>query len=114
MRKTLEITEGQSISFEFNFGALEIYKAQFGKDLFSDIGKLEKMQKSKSIGLENLSELLILMLNICWTFAKNADNSIPEPFEWEKQFEILPVKSILAEILPLWTKSLAGTVSLKN
>lgn len=113
MRKTLEIAEGQSISFEFNFGALEIYKAQFGRDLFADMNKMQKVNE-EGASLENLSDLLITMLNICWTFAKNADNNIPEPFEWEKQFEILPVKSILAEILPLWTKSLAGTVILKN
>lgn len=38
-------------------------------------------------------------LNIIWAMAKNADDSIPAPFEWANQFENFPLDQIVPEVL---------------
>ena len=38
-------------------------------------------------------------LNIIWAMAKNADESIPAPFDWANQFENFPLDKIVPEVL---------------
>lgn len=57
----------------------------------------------------------ILMLDIIYAFAKNADASInKEPMEWAESFECFPVKTVFDRCLDLWYKSQKGNIEPKK
>jgi hypothetical protein len=51
------------------------------------------------------------VLNITWAMAKEADDAIPEPRTWIRQFEEFPVDIVVPEVMSLAFK---GMVSSKN
>lgn len=110
MEKTIEI-DGKQVRFKSTAATPLRYKAQFHKDYFSEILKLEKLNKimkSKKItDAEKLSNIdFELFYNIAWIFAKTADKNIPEPIEWLDNFETFPLEKILPELMDLMTSSM--------
>ena len=53
-------------------------------------------------------------LNITWSLAKNADDSIPEPKIWLRQFEEFPVDVIGPEVVKLIFKGMVSSKNLKR
>ena len=51
------------------------------------------------------------LINITWALAKCADDSIPEPRSWVKQFDVFPVDEIAPAVFKLIFE---GLVSSKN
>lgn len=112
MEKTIEI-DGKQVRFKSTAATALRFKAQFGKDYFSEILKLEKLTKvinsKKMTDAEKLANIdFELFYNVAWVFAKTADNKIPEPLNWLDGFEVFPLEEILPELLELITSSMQG------
>lgn len=78
MRKTITI-DGQDVVLQTNGLVPLIYKKEFKRDFFADIFALQK----KNVDVE-------VIYNLIWTFAKIANDDIPDLWEWAKQFETFP------------------------
>ena len=77
------------------------YKAQFGKDLFADMAKLQ------SVADGDITEIdTEVFYNVVWALAKCADPGIPPILDWLEEFEEFPVFEIFNESSELVTKSM--------
>lgn len=101
MEKTIEI-DGKQVRFKSTGATALRYKTQFGKDFFSEIYKMEGMQKSlksRKSDAEKLANIdFELFYNIAWVLAKTADNKIAEPLTWLDSFDVFPVLEIIPEL----------------
>ena len=115
MEKTIMI-DGKPVRFKASGGVMYRYKAQFGRELFADAAALEQVintakekkvkvkRKDGKIGFEihkeyDLTKLsLECIYNLLWTYAKTADDSIPEPQVWLDTFDVFPVMEIYEQI----------------
>lgn len=107
MEKTIEIS-GKKVSFKSTGATPLRYKNQFHRDFLVDIMKMKDLAKvGKNPSYEELMSLdMEVFYNICWTLAKSADKSIPEPIEWLDEFEEFPIMEIIPQIQELITSSL--------
>ncbi len=78
MRKTITIDE-KNVVLQTNGIVPLIYKKEFKRDFFADVFALLE----KSVDIE-------VVYNLIWTFAKVADENIPDLWEWAAQFESFP------------------------
>ena len=110
MEKTIEI-DNKQVNFKSTASTPLRYKAQFHKDYFAEILKLENLRKTmkskKLTDAEKLSNIdFELFYNIAWIFAKTADKTILEPLEWLDNFETFPLEIVLPELMDLMTSSM--------
>ena len=108
MEKTLTIDE-KEVKFKSTAATPLRYKAQFGKDYFSEIMKMEELIKIKKdkIGYEEIKKIdFETLYNIIWVLAKTADKSIKEPMEWLDGFDEFPLMDIFPQIQDLILGSL--------
>jgi hypothetical protein len=110
MEKTIEI-DGKQIHFKSTAATPLRYKAQFGKDYFSEILKLEGFTKLRTA--KNKAEALKgidfdTFYNLTWILAKTADDTIPEPLEWLDGFEEFPLFEIIPQVQDLVLMSIQG------
>ena len=139
MIKTITIDD-KDIVLDNNVGWALIYRDQFGRDIIPAImpllagaldvvsGIFQEAGDKKEITIESLAKLadgdtlinamihiggfeFVDFINITWALAKNADDSIPEPNIWLKQFDEFPIDVIGPEVVKLIFK---GMVSSKN
>ena len=139
MEKTITISD-IDITLNNNANWFFIYRNQFGHDIIPTLmpmlastinlaaGLLEETGKSENVqirdilaiadsdammnALVHLSSLeFVDFINITWSLAKNADESIPEPSKWIRQFESFPVDEIAPAVFELVIK---GVTSSKN
>ena len=139
MIKTITIDD-KDIVLDNNVGWALIYRDQFGRDIIPAImpllagaldvvsGIFQEAGDKKEITIESLAKLadgdtlinamihiggfeFVDFINITWAMAKNADDSIPEPNIWLKQFDEFPIDVIGPEVVKLIFK---GMVSSKN
>ena len=139
MEKTIKIGN-QSVRLNNNIGWAIAYRDQFGRDivptlmpLFAGVldiisGLINETGKTDSIDIADLAKLadgeylinamihlgtfeMTDFICITWALAKCADDDIPEPREWVKQFTVFPLDVIAPEVFRLIFK---GVVSSKN
>lgn len=108
MEKTIAI-DNKQVRFKSTAATPLRFKAQFGKDYFAELIKLNKLNefkqdKSNYEALENAD--FEVFYNIIWSLAKTADKSIPEPIEWLDEFEEFPLFEIIPQIQDLITASI--------
>lgn len=140
MEKKIKLDNKTSITLNNNVGWLFLYKDQFGRDIVPTLvpvlnagidlvfgvyketgGKITK-DSIMQINTDALTDAIysaaviesVDMLNIVWALAKNADEEIPEPREWFKQFETFPVDIIAPAVFDLIFKSMVSTKNLKR
>ena len=122
MIKEINISENQKIKLNASLGWVLRYRAQFGHDILPDLlpmlesalvlvgGAMDEsgeLEWRKLLDFDTVSSAMISFagaefttaLNIIWAMAKNADDSIPAPFEWTNQFENFPLDKIVPEVL---------------
>lgn len=122
MIKEINISENEKIKLNASLGWVLRYRAQFGHDILPDMlpmlesglvlvgGAMDEsgeLEWRKLLDFDNVSSAMISFagaefataLNIIWAMAKNADESIPAPFEWANQFENFPLDKIIPEVL---------------
>lgn len=108
MEKTITI-DNKEVRFKSTAATPLRFKAQFGKDYFSQIIKLNKLsefkeEKSNYEVLENAD--FEVFYNIIWTLAKTADKTIPEPITWLDGFEEFPLFEIIPQVQDLIAASI--------
>lgn len=139
MERTISINE-IDVTLNNNVNWFFIYKNQFGHDIVPTLmpllattinlaaGLLDETGKSENVQVRDIlaiadSDAMINALihlsgmefteviNIFWAMAKNADESIPEPSRWIRQFDVFPVD----EIIPVLVEMIvSGVTSSKN
>lgn len=106
MKKNIMI-DGREICFKANALTALIYRREFQKDLFSELGKID----TKSMSVNTVQ----IIYELSYVMAKQGDKSLDLSFdEWLDSFEVFHVEEIGAEILMLWQKSNTGLSSSKN
>lgn len=139
MEKTIKIGS-KEVRLNNNVGWALAYRDQFGRDVIPAImpllaGVLDVMsgivaETGKTNNLKPADLLQILdgdrlmdavlhlgglefadFINITWALAKSADDTIPEPKEWVKDFETFPIDEIAPAVFSLIAK---GLISSKN
>lgn len=104
MEKTV-IIDGREIRFKTNGATPLKYKLQFGKDFLSEILKLSVLKSIQDF--ENIDSSVMekidfeVLYNITWTFAKTADQTIPEPEQWLETFDQFPIIEVFGELQEL-------------
>lgn len=122
MIKEINISENQKIKLNASLGWVLRYRAQFGHDILPDLlpmvesgltlaaGAMDdsgELEWRKLLEFDTISSAMISMagaefttaLNIIWAMAKNADESIPAPFDWANQFDNFPLDKIVPEVV---------------
>lgn len=139
MEKTINIGT-KEVHLSNNIGWAIDYRDQFGQDIIPTLlpmvaaaldlikGLLEEVEDTNNlewrdilrlIDGDTLFDALIHLgglefrdfINITWAMAKCADDSIPEPRTWVKEFEVFPVDELAPTVFDLIFK---GVVSSKN
>lgn len=139
MEKTIKIGE-KEVLLNNNIGWTFIYRDQFGHDIIptlmpmagaildllagiiTETGKTENIDVSdliKAADSDRIIDAVVHMsglefvefINITWSLAKCADNAIPEPKIWVKEFEEFPLDEIAPEVFRLISR---GVMSSKN
>lgn len=99
MEKTIYIDE-KPVALRVSGGTLCRYKQQFGSEYLTDCKNI-----STKKGTERLKAYETTGFRITWALAKTADDSIPEPTEWLKQFEKFPLSEVVIEAYELINNS---------
>lgn len=139
MEKTVQIGN-KEVHLSNNIGWAIDYRDQFGQDIIPTLlpmvaaaldlikGLLEEVEDTNNlewrdilrlIDGDTLFDALIHLgglefkdfINITWAMAKCADDSIPEPRTWVKEFEVFPIDELAPTVFDLIFK---GVVSSKN
>ena len=139
MEKTVQIGN-KEVRLNNNIGWAIDYRDQFGQDIIPTLlpmvaaaldlikGLLEEVEDTNNlewrdilrlIDGDTLFDALIHLgglefrdfINITWAMAKCADDSIPEPRTWVKEFEVFPVDELAPTVFNL---IFTGVVSSKN
>lgn len=139
MEKTIKIGN-KKVRLSNNVGWMMEYRDQFNHDIIPvlmpmlaallDIvgGVIDTVGKTENIGYNDLIAAInndkiydslihmsglefVELINIVWAMAKTADETIPEPREWIREFDVFPVDEITPVVFKMITD---GVVSLKN
>lgn len=108
MEKTI-IIDNKEVNFKSTAATPLRFKAQFGKDYFAEIIKLNRLNEFKQDQsnyevLENAD--FEIFYNIIWVLAKTADRNIPDPLAWLDGFEEFPLFEIIPEVQDLIAASI--------
>ncbi|MEN0650582.1 hypothetical protein NSQ82_16485 [Caldifermentibacillus hisashii] len=100
MEKTLTI-DGKKVRFKSTAATPLRYKAQFGKDFFKEIYKLDALNSAENTAdvFEKLD--FDFFYNLIWVLAKTANPSIPDPITWLDEFDEFPLMDIIPELQDL-------------
>lgn len=119
------------------------YRDQFGHDIVPTLmplfasgldivsGIVKEVGGAGEIGLEDVLAMLdgetllnavihmsgfefVEMLNITWAMAKEADDSIPEPKTWIRQFEEFPVDVVVPQVVSLAFRGMCSSKNLER
>lgn len=115
--ETTIIIDNKEVRFKSTAATPLRFKAQFGKDYFAEIIKLNKLSKFKADGdnyevLENAD--FEIFYNIIWTLAKTADRNIPEPLTWLDGFDEFPLFEIIPQVQDLIAASIQSKKKIEN
>lgn len=139
MEKTIKIGN-KSVRLDNNIGWAIAYRDQFGHDIIPSLmpmiagaidifsGLLNETGKTDGITLSDIAKIadgdtflnaaihmgaleFVDFINITWALAKTADENIPEPKEWVKQFDTFSLDIVGPAVFSLIIK---GVVSSKN
>lgn len=139
MEKTINIGN-KEVRLNNNIGWTIDYRDQFGTDIIPTLlpmvaaaldlikGLLEEMEDTsnlewqdvlKTVDGDTLLDAVVHLgglefkdfINVTWAMAKCADETIPEPRTWVRQFEVFPLDEIAPAVFELIYK---GVISSKN
>lgn len=107
LKKEIEI-DGQMVHFRASATVPRLYRAQFKRDIFKDLMKLESTMKENDAEASGMQiEDLELFENVAYIMAKHADPKQPDtPEKWLEQFNTFSIYQVLPEILELWNTNI--------
>lgn len=105
MEKTININ-GKNVNFKASGGCLIKYKQQFESEYSDDLGRIRAL-KDTNADAEIIKPLLAeVYFKLMWCMAKVADNAIPDPASWAKEFGNYDISETMDEINELLKKSI--------
>lgn len=139
MEKTIKIGE-KEVRLNNNVGWAMIYRDQFGRDILQTLtpmfasaldvigGIISETGKTKGFEMEDLLAVMdgdslldalahigtfefVDVINLTWALAKTADEDLPDPKVWVREFDTFPIDVIATEVFGLL---ISGLVSSKN
>ena len=139
MIKTIKI-DNKEVRLSNNVSWALIYKNQFGSDIVQALmpmiaGALDILsglvKETDEINLKDLAKItdgddfinamihignleFTDFIDITWALAKAADDDIPEPMEWVKQFDSFPMDTIAPAVVGLIVKGLVSSKNLRK
>lgn len=115
MEKTILI-DGHEVKLKTNGSTPMRYKAQFKRDYLAEIVRMMKLfsllnkDDLTDLEYEELDKVdMSIVYNIVWTYAKTADDSVPEPIVWFESFDEFPILDVTLQIVELATNSLRSS-----
>jgi len=98
IEKTIKI-DGTDVKFKASAAITRMYRNKFGRDIFKDMGDLQKISADGS-GIESME----VFENIIYIMAKHADpKSVSDSVdEFLEQFGTFSIYQILPQIIELW------------
>lgn len=136
MIKTIKIDKKTSLKLDNNVEWMLIYRDQFGKDIVPMLipavnaginiamsvaretaGAKDIRDALASMSPEEITSALYELagfemadvINVTWSMAKCADETIDEPRAWVRQFEVFPLDAIAPAVVELVAKGLMTT-----
>lgn len=110
MEKTITI-DGKQVRLKATAAIVKRYKAQFRRNLFSDLmalGAINALASSdgseQPIDMSNVDMSKVdfeFIYDLTWIYAKTADPNIPDPMTWLDGFEEFPIEEIMPEVMEL-------------
>ena len=102
------VIDGKTVPFRASATVPRLYRAQFKRDIFKDLMKLDSGLKKNQKESSNLPiEDLEMFENVAYIMAKHADPTQPNtPEEWLDQFDTFSIYQVLPEILELWDSNI--------
>lgn len=139
MEKTIKIGD-KEVRLNNNVGWAMIYRDQFGRDILQTLtpmfasaldvigGIISQTGKTKNFEMEDLLAVMdgdslldalahigtfefVDVINLTWALAKTADEDLPDPKIWVREFDTFPIDVIAQEVFGLL---IGGLVSSKN
>ena len=98
MEKIIKIGD-KEVALKTTGATLLRYKIQFGKDLLTELIKLDGAYKDGELQPEKID--FEVFFNILWIMAKTADPSIKPPVEWLDEFEEFPILEVLPKVMEM-------------
>lgn len=111
MEKSIKI-DGQSVRLKSTGATALRYKAQFKRDFFADIMRLDALNKGKGkkTSIADLADVdFDVIYHMIWILAKTANKEIPEPIEWLDGFDEFPLMEILEDVQDLLASSMGSS-----
>lgn len=139
MEKTIKIGD-KDVRLNNNVGWAMIYRDQFGRDILQTLtpmfasaldvigGIISETGKTKNFEMEDLLAVMdgdslldalahigtfefVDVINLTWALAKTADEDLPAPKVWVREFDTFPIDVIASEVFGFL---ISGLVSSKN
>lgn len=112
MKKVIKIDKKTKFKIDTSLNWLRIYRDTFGHDILPDlvpmldavfdllIGKADSEEYDALDQIETrIMEMETVTIdNVIWALAKNADEDVPEPEDWDRQFDKFPLDEILPQV----------------
>lgn len=142
MEKTIKIGD-KEVRLNNNVGWAMTYRDQFGHDILQTLtpmfasaldvvgGIISQTGKTKDFGIEDLLAVMdgdtfldalahigtfefVEVVNLTWAMAKTADEDLPDPKTWAREFDTFPVDVIVPELLGLIVGGLTSSKNLRR
>lgn len=113
--KKIEI-DGKEVAFKASAAIPRIYRLKFQRDIYKDLGSLEKAIGDGDVSNSNLDSFSLEMFeNIAFIMAKHADANVPDtPEEWLDDFNTFSIYQVLPQIIELWGLNVKTEVEAKK
>ena len=108
--------DGKKVPFSASAALTRVYRARYGRDLFTDLSALYDDMSKNNANISNLSvKTLETFEDIAYTMAKQADPGAPEtPEEWLDQFNMFSIYEVLPQIVEMWKMNEKTTSEIKK
>ena len=116
MDKTIKIGE-REVKFRATARTPRLYRALIGRDMISDLNKLQQKFKKVKDGEETLDVMdLQIFEDTAYIMARHADPDIEQKTadDWLDTFEMFSIYEVLPQILELWAINTTQTSTSKK
>lgn len=114
MEKTIRIGD-TAVKFKATALTPRLYRAKIGRDMISDLMKLQDAFKKREDGAALSALDLEIFEDVAYIMAKQADAAVPATVDaWLDEFQVFSIYHVLPQLLELWGANTATTATPKN
>lgn len=109
MEKTISVGNRQ-IRIRATIGAMLMYKQQFGNEYYDDC-KVLRENETTNTAAQLMPSIIKVGFQLIWSMAKAADDNIPPPDDFIKEFDGQDIYNAMSAAQQLYTDSLKSAKS---